>query len=236
MNFEYIYHKEITSTQKHAIDLIQNNKVINKSVIYTDCQTSGVGRSGFQWASDLGNLMMSIILPINVTDQKNINTLSIKIGLLIVDILKKMTNYKIQLKWPNDIMLNNCKVGGIIVNFETRNTITYCIIGIGINLIKHPDIINQNYDISSILKETNIKISRDEILKYIVDNIDLYLNKSNEEVMEKYRKIAIGVGRIVKINDTTGRINDFSNNGGVCIESSDNKIIELTSGSLIFLD
>ena len=91
-------------------------------------QSEGYGRLGRFWESDLGGLYFSVNLP-------NRNLLPIIIGISVADILVKL-KLNVKLKWPNDILLNDMKLGGVICHSEGKITVA----GLGINISNEPSI------------------------------------------------------------------------------------------------
>ncbi|KIE64115.1 Biotin-protein ligase [Candidatus Riesia pediculischaeffi PTSU] len=104
-------------------------------VFLAEHQTDGVGKRGKKWFSSPGNsLCLSLYWKLHV-ELSAINQLSIIIGSTIVDLLNKRYNCKTVLRWPNDLFIQNKKVGGILI--ETVGILkeeVHCIIGIGMNL------------------------------------------------------------------------------------------------------
>ena len=99
-------------------------------------QTSGRGQRGASWISNAGeNLTFSVLYPkptIKIQDQF---ILSAGIGLAILLALKELKIKNLKLKWPNDIMAGNLKVGGILIeNILNNGSIGTAIIGVGINV------------------------------------------------------------------------------------------------------
>ena len=102
-------------------------------IIITDYQKSGRGRRNNKWISTPGdNLTFSLVLKEN--NAKKLHLLSILCGVAIVDGIRKFTNIDCSLKWPNDIILNKKKVGGILIETKKNNNDTYAVIGIGLNI------------------------------------------------------------------------------------------------------
>ena len=120
---------EIDSTNDEA-KRINLNKDFH--IIIAEKQYKGRGRLGKKWSSpDLGNIYMT------VCTEKDFSymPLSLVIGVICKKGIEKFINNKdIKLKWPNDILYNNKKVGGVLVEKEVIKESTRTIIGIGINL------------------------------------------------------------------------------------------------------
>ncbi len=113
-------------------------------VCFAETQTAGRGRRGDQWQSPAsGNLYFSLFWPFAADLSQS--GLSIAIGISLINTLKAEGIKDLQLKWPNDVLVNRRKLAGILVESrygKTQNTI----VGVGLN-IKLPtetqDLINQ---------------------------------------------------------------------------------------------
>jgi len=103
----------------------------NYLIVISEEQTAGRGRQGKQWYSpDSGNIYMTI----KFKDKNNI-PLSLIIGLLVSESIDNVSGKKINagLKWPNDLLIDNKKICGILVESEIINDEIEFIVGIGIN-------------------------------------------------------------------------------------------------------
>ena len=96
---------------------------------------------------------------------KEITTLNCKI---IKKSLLKYIKKKITIKQPNDLLINKKKICGILQEIKFKNEEKFVVIGIGINLIKNPNI--KNYPTTSILKETGSKVKKYNLIKNIEKN------------------------------------------------------------------
>jgi BirA family biotin operon repressor/biotin-[acetyl-CoA-carboxylase] ligase len=115
---------EITSTDStnDAIkEMIVDNKIM---ILIAKSQKSGRGKGENKWASPEGNLYMSIGF---LSDYENLSRI---VFLIAVSIGRALTEYNIMYKWPNDLFIENKKVGGILIESDNRKII----IGIGINV------------------------------------------------------------------------------------------------------
>lgn len=136
-NLEFrIYHlNEIESTNIHAHKLIQENKAKKGDVFYADLQTIGRGQRGTKWQSDeASNLLMSVVLqPSFKANQQFL--LSQTIALAVYYYLDNLTVGKVRIKWPNDILVNQQKIAGVLIeNTLQGENIQYSIVGIGLNI------------------------------------------------------------------------------------------------------
>ncbi len=128
----------IASTNTYASELLQRENVMEGTIIYTLNQHLGRGQRGNNWESEPGkNLTFSIILKpafLPVYKQFDLNK---AISIAVVDFIQSQLefSYSCKIKWPNDIYINDKKLGGILIeNILKGNQITYSIVGIGLNI------------------------------------------------------------------------------------------------------
>ena len=156
----YLY-KKVESTNNVAIRLIKQGN--QKGIILTDLQTKGKGQGKNRWISMKGNLFMSIFFEIS---KKISLTAIINSNLKIVKkVINKQINSLIQIKKPNDILINNKKVCGILQEIIFREGRKYLIVGIGINVSSSPRI--NNYSTTSLNNYSNKELNRIKLFKEI---------------------------------------------------------------------
>mgnify|MGYP001465928848 CR=1 FL=1 len=158
--------KKVKSTNSTAIRLI--NQSIKFGVVTSERQYRGRGQGTNRWISNYGNIFLSIFFPI----KKNLSIKNItKINLNVVKkVINKYINEKINIKPPNDILLNQSKICGILQEIIFKNNIKYIIIGIGINLNNSPII--PNYCTSYVNKYSKKKIKKLQIVNELKMNFE----------------------------------------------------------------
>ena len=110
------------------------NKVENGTVVISEKQTDARGRSGKPWASPLGGIWLSVILHPHV-DYSKLPLITLATGVAVAKALERIGIENPEIKWPNDIMINDKKVCGILTEAVTHfNTIENIIIGVGIDV------------------------------------------------------------------------------------------------------
>ena len=128
----------IDSTNNYAIRLIDADTAQNGLTITTDEQTAGKGQRGRIWKSEAGqSLLMSIItIPDKSLDEQFL--FSAAVAVAIAEVLQhEYENWDVRIKWPNDIIINDKKAGGILIeNVIKGNVWAYCVIGIGLNVLQ----------------------------------------------------------------------------------------------------
>ena len=155
---KYLY-KKVGSTNNVALRLIKQGN--QRGIILTDQQTKGKGQRKNKWISMKGNLFLTVFFEIGkkISLSKIIN-LNLKI---IKEIIHKKINSFIQIKKPNDILINKKKVCGILQETIFKQNRKYLIVGIGINVSSSPKI--NNYPTTCLNNYSNKKLNRLELFK-----------------------------------------------------------------------
>lgn len=159
---------KVPSTSSFAINLIKK-KISKEGIVFAEHQTHGRGRYGNKWISKKGNMFCSIYK--QVKSQKDILSAQFT-SLRIVKnyLLQASVNRKlIEIKEPNDILIDKQKVCGILVeSIKFKNKI-FLIVGVGLNLVKAPKI--KNYKTTYLNKYISRKITKLDFIKYLEKKI-----------------------------------------------------------------
>jgi BirA family biotin operon repressor/biotin-[acetyl-CoA-carboxylase] ligase len=170
-DFEIREFEILDSTNLHA-KLIAD-EAPDKLVIVANNQTSGKGRGGKEWFSDEGNLFFSIILEVNKI--KDFELISLISAFTISEIIDDLgANTKI--KWPNDVLINDKKFSGILLE-KYKNKL---IIGIGINTVSSPEFLDGKKSATNLLLE-KILINNQDFLYKFLTRFSLNIKKFNNE-------------------------------------------------------
>jgi BirA family biotin operon repressor/biotin-[acetyl-CoA-carboxylase] ligase len=122
------YFREIDSTNDWLLRRARSNEVIDGGLCLAESQESGKGRRGKSWiATASGSVLMSIGWRL---DSANPQGLSLISGVAVVQSLLEQGVNNVLLKWPNDILIGEKKLGGILVEISGLD----CVIGVGINV------------------------------------------------------------------------------------------------------
>jgi BirA family biotin operon repressor/biotin-[acetyl-CoA-carboxylase] ligase len=130
--------QSIDSTNNYAMQLIDADKAQNGMTILAKEQTAGKGQRGHLWQSNAGeNLLMSIIIKPNMLVEKQF-LFNMSIAVAICGVLKKLCGETpCEIKWPNDLIINDRKAGGILIENVIRGSSwVYSVVGIGINVLQ----------------------------------------------------------------------------------------------------
>ena len=201
---------KVSSTNTVAWDLIKK-KEWGFLVIIASEQTKGRGQWGREWYSSVGGLYLSIGFELDIA-AKNASHITLFSSWSIAN---KLRSYQlpVKLKWPNDLVVNNQKLGGIKSEIKIQNDmVTQVIIGIGINWSNTvPDnginIKSCQHQIHSIEQLAAI------IIEAIIAGYQYYLVSGMEILLKNYMEILNGVGCKVIINDFEGTISGVNCEG-----------------------
>ncbi|MDO5055156.1 MAG: bifunctional biotin--[acetyl-CoA-carboxylase] ligase/biotin operon repressor BirA [Pasteurella oralis] len=163
----------IHSTNQYLLDHI--HQLETGTLCLAEYQTAGRGRRGRQWLSPFaGQIIMSMYWTVERTT--NLEGLSLVVGMAIADTLKQFGAIGVTLKWPNDVLLNNRKLAGILIEIaNSPNRLHNLVIGLGINLSlpKQQNSIDQPW---AELIEVLPDIDRNQLIIVLVKNLTFYLD------------------------------------------------------------
>ena len=167
----------IDSTNNYLKKIIVDEGISDYTVVTAKFQTEGKGQLGTKWDSeDSKNLICSVYkkdINIKAQDQFVISAL---VSLALIKTLRKANLSNLHIKWPNDIMSDNKKICGILIeNIVKENYIKDSVIGIGLNV--NQTIFNNLPNATSIKNLLGTSYSKDEILNDLVKNIEFFFNE-----------------------------------------------------------
>ncbi|MBI3419746.1 MAG: biotin--[acetyl-CoA-carboxylase] ligase [Proteobacteria bacterium] len=131
----------VESTQEEAARLLQQGKAKNRTVVTAKSQTKGRGRYGRDWVSAEGNLFASLVL-CPAGDLSGWGQLGFVASLAVAEAIRKILppESKVQLKWPNDVLVDGKKIAGILLEIKSDpQGKDVLILGFGVNGVSHPE-------------------------------------------------------------------------------------------------
>ncbi len=169
MKLNKFFFKSVTSTNDVALKKIK--KGINSGIIISKKQTKGRGKYGNKWIYMKDNLFMSIFFILNEKiSLKKITLISCKI---VKKSLLNLLNKKIEIKQPNDLLVDKKKICGILQETIFYDNNKFVIIGVGINVEKSPTI--KNYPTTHLNFYKKKKITNYKVYNEIKKNFEKYL-------------------------------------------------------------
>ena len=224
-NLELKTHQLIDSTNDECKRISSNKDIL---VVTADRQTKGKGRKGKKWHSPEGNISLSIAFADIGFDMP----ISIATGILVKDALTEVFNLSsIKLKWPNDLVYEKKKIGGILVENEVFADYTKTIVGIGINLE-----LDKKESWWGDLKDLNGKNLRDKIINRILIKFEILLKNGLDDWKRLWHKSCIHNDAIISVarnNETIkGKYLGINDAGELLLEKETGNIISFSSGEV----
>lgn len=202
--------------------LKQNYHIFDEyTVITTDNQTNGRGRINRVWNSNKDDLTFSILLKPNI-DSSKIPLISLIIGAAINKIIDKYI--KSYIKWPNDILVNDKKLAGILVEGVFSKKIDAVIVGVGINVNTIEFLDNLIIKATSLKKELNIEIDKNELLTQIIEQFIYLYNEflnGNDQYLDILKTNNYLKNKKVYINNNEVEVLDINNKGNLIIKENE---------------
>jgi len=181
MSFNIIKLDAISSTNDYLKKKYKSSNCKDGDLIWAKEQTQGKGQRENRWLSQKGkSLTISIYKEFNEFKVSNSFILNAIVSLSIVKTLKIIGLKEVRIKWPNDIMSGNKKLGGILIeNFLKSEFISSSIIGIGLNINeeKFEDLPNA----TSLYMEINQKFKLKKILNILIQELLKFFNLQEDK-------------------------------------------------------
>ncbi len=208
------------------------------SLIISEYQTKGHGRFQRDWVSESGkNLLFSLILKPSLSEKK-FHLLTFFIANCIADVVETLYPVKLMAKWPNDLLINEKKFCGILLESVVTKKIDSIICGIGID-------VNQTIFPDSLITATSLKrelhkeVDRILLLRGILEKIDekyeSFLSNPDSEIdFWKSRDILKGKNVTVYFNQNnySGQVIEIDSAGYLVLRTNSNKRIKFYSGDV----
>lgn len=236
-----VFLNETESTNIVARDLAVNPDA-DGTLVVARTQKSGKGRLNRPWHSPLGGIWLSILLKPNLEP-----IYASKITLLTAAALSKaliLNDFHVKIKWPNDIILNNKKVSGVLTEMSCEmDKINYIVVGVGINVnLEEKDIPEAlGNKATSLLLEGGKSINENKILcdflyyfeKFYFELLETFEISSSIEIC---RELSWIIGKEISINGASGKEQaialDITPLGQLVIRTTEGKVKTILSGDV----
>jgi len=228
-NFDMNYYPVTKSTNEDIWELY--NQTFQKNLfVITDNQTSGKGRHNNSWFSTPNKSIACSFLLNQVFDKLNFHSLAIPLA--IVKGIKKFSGIELQIKWPNDIVYNNKKLAGILIESVKCKTGYLFNIGIGINVNEAP----QDFPPELTGHATSLKIinnntiQREPLLATILNELDDLISNCNYDTIScDWMKHCSHINQNVQFKfnseNISGVFTQINSNGQAVIKKESRKIL-----------
>jgi BirA family biotin operon repressor/biotin-[acetyl-CoA-carboxylase] ligase len=232
------YYESLSSTMEQAMQLGLEGAHCG-SLVVAECQTKGRGRLGRSWFSPkYKGIYFSLIIRPEIPPQQA-PLLTLLSAVSVSEAIKNITGLSPAIKWPNDIILNHKKLGGILteLNAET-DKINFAVIGIGLNV--------NNEEKSLVTGSTSLKCEKKEsierlgLLQEILRRLEVnYLGlerRGAQPIIKKLRHLSLTIGRQVKVyshhRHIAGLAVDIDTDGSLLVRTEQGLVERVVAGDV----
>ena len=204
---EIKYIEKTDSTNKDTWDFFKK-KSPQGTLVITNNQINGKGRRNNKWLSTINKSLTFSFLLLPKNNLENLSLLPLLTGVSIINGIKNITKIKLGLKWPNDIMADKKKIGGILIESNTYNNELGIVVGIGININENEnDIPKSINNLASSLyiysgKEFNLSL----ILSNILNEFEKLYYSDWTQIIPLWEKYCIHKNKSVLFHDNEKKI------------------------------
>jgi BirA family biotin operon repressor/biotin-[acetyl-CoA-carboxylase] ligase len=205
------------------------------TVVIADRQTEGRGRNGRTWDSPPGGLYLSLILKprILVFEAHKLIFLS---GTAVAEALRRTTGRKMEIKWPNDIIHADKKVGGLLCETSSLGkTLRFAVLGIGINTNVPRFSTDLEGGATSLLQIAGKEVDNDQVAERIMQEISTrYENfpENFQELLAEWKNLTNTLGRDVLLEGEMFRAIDIDEEGFLLVVDKEGKEKRIVSGTV----
>lgn len=231
----------IDSTNNYAMQLIDADKAQPGLTIVAQNQTGGKGQRGKTWVGIPGqSLLMSIITTPGRANSEQF-AFNAQVATAIADVLRKLSDtWELRIKWPNDIIINDKKAGGVLIENVIRGSRwTHSVIGLGLNVKQEhfpPDLPNAISLKMALGHDVNMVQLRDDLREEIFNNT-LYPLPA-ESSMKRYNEFLYKKGQKQRFSNSAGQwdatVLGVLADGSVQVQLEDGGIVSYYHGHIVW--
>jgi BirA family biotin operon repressor/biotin-[acetyl-CoA-carboxylase] ligase len=239
------YFKEVDSTNDVAKYLAENGAE-EGTVVVAEIQNRGKGRRGKTWISPPGGVWMSIILRPDIPPSKA-PQLTLVTGVAVAETLKKELKLDVGIKWPNDILIGNKKVCGILTEVNASiNNVNYIIVGIGIDMnvdvpLLPPDL---QKGATSLKNELDTEINGAILVQKFLLNLEKLYSQFTAgkfpDILNEWRFLSKTIGSKVEVRTRGKTIRGdavgINKDGILILELDDGSLRKIISGECLHMN
>jgi BirA family biotin operon repressor/biotin-[acetyl-CoA-carboxylase] ligase len=239
------FFKEVDSTNLVARKLADEGAA-EGTIVIAERQRSGKASRGKKWLSPSGGIWMTMILRPDVEPNKA-PQLTLVTGVAVAETLIQECDLDVEIKWPNDILIGNKKVSGILTEVKADiANVEYVFVGIGIDLNVDIDIFPPELrgSTTSLQAELEREIRGAELIQKFLKNFENNYNEFKAgnfpDILNKWRRLSKTIGKYVELHRKGGVIRGeavgISKYGKLILEFDDGTIQKVISGECIHIN
>ena len=238
-DYHLLSYEKLDSTNEEAKRLAEGGSS-HGAVVWAKEQSDGRGRMGRDWVSDEGNLFVSFLL--SPHEKKNLSNIIYITSCAIQKTLDAVFEGKkpVKFKWPNDVIVDGKKLGGVLIEKIEANDQTWLIVGIGINVNSAPE--NVMYPATSLVDSgveiISAKIVLTRLIHHFIEEYDEWIKSSAAGSISHWKENLEGIGQMVEVaipgKIMAGKFHDVDEHGNMILELADGRREVVTSADVFF--
>lgn len=236
---KFYYFDSVGSTMDNAMQLGLKGAP-EGTIILSETQSKGRGRLGRGWSSPkYKGIYFSLILRPKISPN-GASIITLLAAVSICEAIKHVLDLDVQIKWPNDLLLQNKKIAGILTEISAEtDEIRFITIGAGLNVNNDKkSLVSGAYSLRENKKEDINRIELlQEILRSLENNYLSFQNKGSAFIIDKWRNYNITLGKRVKISSHKEQIEgeaiDIDVDGALLVRKDSGIVIKLTAGDVV---
>lgn len=231
--------RTVDSTNEEIKRMAHNNAA-GGVLVAADIQTAGRGRLGRSWSSQDGGVYFSFLLRPELAPS-DVAAVTLVAGYAVCMVIRRLTGCDAKIKWPNDVIIGNKKVCGILTEMEAQtDRVDFVVIGIGVNINQSHFDEEVSKKATSLFLENGEKMDRSTFLAEVSKSLDKamksYLLSISTEDMQQFKSLCATIGRRVSVerNNThiEGTAVDIFPTGELIIKTDDGRKLPIYSGEV----
>ena len=241
MGQKIFYFEEAASTNDLAKELAEKG-VEEGTVVIAETQTRGRGRLGRRWISPRGGIWFSVILRPAV-GSKDAPKIVFMAALAIAKTIRKMLRLTAKTKWPNDVLVHNKKVCGLLAETSVSDdNLNFVVLGVGVNANVDMNAFPKELtgSLTSLKKEARREIPREEFLQALLKEMEHYYNEFTRgrfaRILEEWRSLTDMIGKDVDVvsfdERFEGKAIDVDQDGALIVRLEDETIKRVFSADV----
>jgi len=234
------YFETLNSTNDLAKELAAQGAP-EGAVVVAEAQTGGRGRLGREWNSPPGvGLYVSLVLR-PMLPPMELPQITLTTAVAVVRAVRRVAGLAPGIKWPNDLLLNGKKLGGILTEMETESDrIRHVVVGLGLN-VNNPGFPPElAATATSMALATGRAFSRVNLLQAWLEEFEAlygrFLNQGFAEILEEWKNSAVTLGKMVTVRqgprEISGLALDVAPDGALLLRTANGEMVRVTSGEI----
>ena len=211
------------------------------TVVVAEAQTGGRGRLGREWNSPPGlGLYVSLVLR-PMLPPMELPQITLTTAVAVVRAVRRVAGLAPEIKWPNDLLLNGKKLGGILTEMETESDrIRHVVVGLGLN-VNNPGFPPElAATATSLTLAAGRALSRVHLLQAWLEEFEAlygrFLNQGFPEILEEWKASAVTLGKTVTVRqgprEISGQALDVAPDGALLLRTANGEMVRVTSGEI----